>query len=146
LRTGERIMLIEAHLDNSRDTHVVSLRTNGVAQSLPVPGRPDARGSGVNGGELLCLALATCYCNDVYREAGKFGIDVVRVEALAQAEFGAPGEAAKRVGYRATVQARAPQPTIRELMLHTDRVAEIQATLRQGMEVVMDDAVAITVA
>jgi len=139
-------MLVEAHIDNIRNTHVVSLRTNGVTQTLAVPGRPDAGGSAVNGGELLCLALATCYCNDVYREAGKRGIEVVRVEALAQAEFGAPGEAAKRVRYRATVHARAPQPTIRELMLHTDRIAEIQATLRQGIEVVMDDAVGITVA
>ena len=27
------------------------------------------RGSAVNGGEFLVLALATCYCNDLYREA-----------------------------------------------------------------------------
>ena len=139
-------MLIEAHVDNTRNAHVVSLRTNGATQALPVPGRPEAGGSAVNGGELLCLALATCYCNDAYREAAKRGIDVVRVEALAQAEFDAPGEPAKRMRYRATVHARAPQAAIRELMLHTDRVAEIQATLRQGMEVLMDDAVAISVA
>jgi hypothetical protein len=34
----------------------------------------DGGGSSANGGELLCLALATCYCNDVYREAKKRGI------------------------------------------------------------------------
>jgi dienelactone hydrolase len=31
-------------------------------------------GSSANGGELLFLVLATCYCNDVYREAAKRGI------------------------------------------------------------------------
>jgi organic hydroperoxide reductase OsmC/OhrA len=138
-------MLIEARVDNTPHAHEVSLCTNGIARELPVPGRPGTGGSAINGGELLCLALATCYCNDIYREAAKRGIEVVRVEVRSRAEFGPPGEPATRLHYRATVEARAPQAAIRELMMHTDRVAEIQATLRKGMDVVMEDAVALTV-
>ena len=53
-----------------------------LGRRLPLA-RAAAASSGVNRGELLFLALATCYCNDLYREAEKLGIDVreVNVEA-----------------------------------------------------------------
>jgi organic hydroperoxide reductase OsmC/OhrA len=139
-------MLVEAHLENEHQTQSVSLSTNGVTKVLSVPTRPNGGGSAANGGELLCLALATCYCNDIYREAEKRAIVVLRVEVHAQAEFGLPGEPARRLRYRATVEARAREFQIRELMLHTDRVAEVQGTLRKGMEVLLEAAVAKSVA
>ena len=46
-------------------------------------------GSSATGGELLCLALATCFCNDFYRKAEKQAITVIRVEVEVKAEFGA---------------------------------------------------------
>src|SRR5690349_22121146 len=123
-------MLVEAHVDNVRNTHVVSLRTNGVTQTLAVPGRPDAGGSAVNGGELLCLAMATCYCNDIYREATRRGLDVTGVEIRADAEFGAEGQPASRLSYSVSVRARATESAIRDLITHTDKVAEVHNTLR----------------
>jgi organic hydroperoxide reductase OsmC/OhrA len=128
-------MLIEARVENQHQQHTVSLTTNGSTHSLQVPTRPSGFGSSANGGELLCLALATCYCNDIYREAEKLGITVIRVEVEAQAEFGAAGEPASSLRSRASVFARAPEAEIRELMLHTDRVAEVHNALRRGMEV-----------
>ena len=77
----------------------------------------------------------TCYCNDLYREAAKRGIAVVRLSVEAEAEFGAPGEPARRLAYRVSVSARADAPDIRALILHTDSVAEMQNTLRRGMAV-----------
>ena len=62
----------------------------------------------------------------------------MRVAVEAQAEFGAEGEAARSVRYRAHVVAKADVQAIRELMAHVDRVAEIQNTLRQGMEVLFE--------
>ena len=56
-----------------------SLTTAGRQHSLEVPSKPDGFGSSVNGGELF-LALATCYCNDLYREAKKRGIEVETVQ------------------------------------------------------------------
>jgi uncharacterized OsmC-like protein len=128
-------MLIEARVENQLQQHTVSLMTNGDTHTLQVSPRPGGFGSSANGGELLCLALATCYCNDVYREAEKRGIAVTRVEVEVRAEFGAVGEPANSLRYRANVFARATTLEIRELMLHTDRVAEVQNTLRRGMEV-----------
>ena len=128
-------MAIEASLENREQHHAVAVATDGVVHELNIPPRHGGRGSSVNGGEVLCLALATCYCNDIYREAKPRGIEVLRVNVDVRAEFGAVGQPAKHLSYRASVEARAPEQAIRELMQHTDQVAEIQATLRQGMKV-----------
>ena len=139
-------MRIEAKIANANQSHAVLLSTDGASKSLAIPPRPSGGGSSVNGGELLCLALATCYCNDIYREAAKRNIAVLRVEVHAQAEFGGPGESATTLRYRASVEARAPESDVRELMLHTDRVAEIQGTLRKGMDVRFEQIEATSVA
>ncbi|MFO1315611.1 MAG: OsmC family protein [Burkholderiales bacterium] len=128
-------MRIEARIADEHRRHVVSLSTAGASHELSIASKPDGYGSSVNGGELLCLALATCYCNDLHREARRRGIEVVRVEVDAFADFAGEAEAARSLGYRASVAARAPEDDIRALMLHTDRVAEIQATLRRGIDV-----------
>ena len=131
-------MHIEAHVHNSGPMHSVEVASNGNTRVVAVPPREGAPGSSLNGGELLCAALATCYCNDIYREAAKMDIDVVRVEVDVFAEFGGVGDAAKRIRYTASVEARASAAQIRELMLHTDRVAEIQNTLRLGIDVAFE--------
>jgi organic hydroperoxide reductase OsmC/OhrA len=131
-------MLIKATVENERGRHAVVLSTNGKSQPLAVASRDSGFGSAANGGELLCLALATCYCNDVYREAQQRSIDVVRVKVDAEAQFGAPGEPASRIAYRVHVAARAPEHDIEELILHTDTVAEVHNTLRRGMAVVLE--------
>lgn len=135
-------MLIEARVENERGQHTATLTTNRVSHAIPIRSQTTGFGSRANGGELLCLALATCYCNDIYREATRFDIDVVRVEVDAFAEFGEPGMPASRVFYRAMVAARASEERIRELILHTDQVAEIHNTLRKGMAVQLESFVA----
>ena len=130
-------MKISARVDNSFRSHAVTLSTNGAARALTIPPGTDGFGSSANGGELLCLALATCYCNDLYREARKRGIEVERVEVDVEATFGVEGAAAEQLAYRARVSARAPRETIIDLMRHTDTVAEIQNTLRLSCPVVL---------
>ena len=90
-------MLIEARIDNEHQRHAVELRTNGTHHSLSVAPRPNGRGSSANGGELLCLALATCYCNDIYREAARRKIEVNLVDVEVAGEFGGEGEPARNV-------------------------------------------------
>ena len=123
-------MKISASVQNSAGRHEVTLRTNENVHSIAIPPKPTGLGSSANGGELLFLALATCYCNDIYREAAKRGLKVEQVEVEVEGDFGAEGEPAKNVTYRAKVTARASEAEIRELMSQTDRVAEIQNTLR----------------
>lgn len=130
-------MNIVAQLKNSEGQHVVLLRTDDHAHSIEIPPKLSGYGSSANGGELLCLALATCYCNDIYREAYKCGIKVDSVEVSVEGEFGVEGTAARHFVYQAKVRAQASDEEIRALMNHTDQVAEIQNTLRQVTPVVL---------
>src|SRR5512141_3456839 len=138
-------MKISATVQNSEGQHHVTLRTNDNVHSLAVPPRPTGFGSSANGGELLFLALATCYCNDIYREAAKRGLKVERVDVEVEGEFGAEGEPAKNVSYRTKVAAQASEAQIRDLMSQADRVAEIHNTLRLGTPVILSGIEAVTV-
>ena len=132
-------MKITAKVENSKDNYQVTLQTNDNVHSIVIPPKPAGYGSTANGGELLFLALATCYCNDIYREAAKRNISVERVEVNVEGEFGAEGEPTKRVTYQARVFAHASDDEIREMMKFTDTVAEIQNTLRMGTSVVLTE-------
>jgi uncharacterized OsmC-like protein len=72
-------------------------------------------GSSINGGELLFLALATCYCNDVYREAAKQRVSVSNVTVEVKGDFGIESEPAQNVSYRAKVTAQASEAAIHKL-------------------------------
>ena len=128
-------MRISASIINEGSTHTVVARTNENEKTLTVTAKPVGGGSSVNGGEFLCIALATCFCNDLYREATKRGMKLIKVSVDAWSEFGAEGEAGQAFGYRAQVDAEASKEEISALIIETDRVAEIQKTLRTGVEV-----------
>jgi organic hydroperoxide reductase OsmC/OhrA len=127
-------MKFSARLRHSPDDHQVTLRVGDKEQSLAIPPRP-AGGSSVSGGELLFLALATCYCNDFYREAAKRDIKVESVEVEVEGDFEAEGKPASNIVYRAKIKANASEDDIRELMSHTDTVVEIQNTVRVSIPV-----------
>jgi uncharacterized OsmC-like protein len=139
------MMKISARIENSKDNHQVTLQTNDHIHSIAIPPKPTGYGSSANGGELLFLALASCYCNDIYREAAKRNIKVERVEVHVQGDFGAEGEHAKNVTYRAKVFAQANEEEIRDLMKFTDTVAEIQNSLRIETPIVLTEIEAVKI-
>ena len=138
-------MKITARVDNSEGRHAVTLSSGDHTHSITIPPKSGGFGSSANGGELLFLALATCYCNDVYREAAKRGIQVERVEVDVDGDFGSEGEPGRNVTYGARVTAHASEAEIRELMRHTDTVAEIQNTLRKAAPVSLASTEAVSV-
>jgi uncharacterized OsmC-like protein len=121
---------VSALVENSKGQHQAIVSTNGQTQRFGIQSKPSGFGSAANGAELLCLALATCYCNDIYREAAQRGITVKQVEVEVTAEFDAPGEAGKNIRYEARVIADADKEDIEALMRDTDEAAEIHNTLR----------------
>lgn len=128
-------MEISATLTSSPGRHQVVVRTGDAEHELAVAPKSSAGGSATNGGEFLVLALATCYCNDLYREAARLGLTLeeVRVEALA--EFPGIGLAASNVRYRASIKSPASPQEIDRLLRETDAVAEVHNTLRRGVQV-----------
>jgi organic hydroperoxide reductase OsmC/OhrA len=135
-------MKISAEVENRAGEYKVRLNTGGRERSIELPPKPDGQGCGVNGGELLFLALATCYCNDLYREAAKRKVMIESVAVQVSGEFGGEGEPANGIRYAASVVARAPKAEIEALLRHTDSVAEIHNTVRRGAPVVLSECVA----
>jgi organic hydroperoxide reductase OsmC/OhrA len=131
-------MDIAATVRNTAGRHEALVRTGATTQPLAIAAKASGRGSAVNGGELLMLALATCYCNDLYREADRLGIAIDGVEVEASAEFVGVGLAASNIRYRATVSSTAPPERIAMLLRETDAVAEIHNTVRAGVPVVLE--------
>lgn len=128
-------MHISAVVKNGRGSHDVNVATAGSAKSLHIPSRQGGFGSSINGGEFLMLALATCYCNDLYREAARLGISIELCEVEASADFEGVGLAAKNIQYRARVASSASDAEVARLLRETDAVAEVHNTLRAGVPV-----------
>ena len=133
-------MKIAARVSNTSSRHSVEVETDGRKQSIAIVPKSVGRGSAINGGELLFAALATCFCNDLYREASKRNIAIQDVEVEVTGTFGNPGEPARDISYRVQVHANAPQSTIDDLIRATDSVTEIQNTLRAGCAVRLEQA------
>ncbi len=131
-------MHISASVRNRRAIHEVTVSTGDSPKTLDIPSRPTGFGSSVNGGELLMLALATCYCNDLYREAARLNISIESVEVEASADFDGRGLAATNIRYRAKVVSSSSDADVERLLRETDAVAEIHNTLRAGVAVLRD--------
>jgi organic hydroperoxide reductase OsmC/OhrA len=130
-------MEISATVKSAPPNHEAVVRTGTVTQTLSIPPKSAGKGSAVNGGEFLMLALATCYCNDLYREAERLHIPLESVEVEASAQFPGVGLAAENIRYRATVSSPAPPAAIANLLRQTDAVAEVHNTIRAGVPVAL---------
>lgn len=130
-------MLMSATIKSSLNQHQVEVQTNDAVKQLHIAVKPTGYGSSINGGELLLTALATCFCNDIYREAAKRNIIVEGVEVEVTGEFGAEGEPGFNFQYKARVTSSASQQEINSLIAHTDQVAEIHNTLRKGLSITL---------
>lgn len=133
-------MRISASIKNNNQHNDISVATENAEKKISIPVKAGGRGSSVNGGELLFLSLATCFCNDVYREAAKRNMQVDTVEVTVSGEFGKEGEPGSNIVYN--VKVVAPEHTekeIEELVQYVDKVAEVHNTLRQGVSVRLEN-------
>lgn len=128
-------MQITASIKNGLNSNEVAVSTNSQVKTISIPSKPDGSGSAINGGELLLLSLAVCYCNDIYREAAKRKLKINSVEVEVSGEFAAEGEPGKNFRYKPVVHSNASASEIQELIAYTDGVAEIHKTLRNGINV-----------
>ncbi|HVW97845.1 MAG TPA: OsmC family protein [Mucilaginibacter sp.] len=129
---------MSASIKSVLNKHGIVVTTNDASKQISIPPKESGYGSSVNGGELLLLALATCFCNDLYREASKRNIAIAGVSVACTGEFGSEGEPGFNFRYTANVESDAPKAVIDELIRDTDQVAEIHNTLRKGINVTLE--------
>ena len=130
-------MNISASLKNSYNANMVKVATNANMKSIEINPKESGFGSSVNGAELLLSAIATCFCNDIYREAAKRNLRIKGVEVEVTCEFGADGEQGRNFQYTCNIDSDEEPALINGLIHHTDRIAEIHNTLRNGVQVVL---------
>jgi len=128
-------MKISATIKSKVNSLETIVQTNDSSKQISIQPKPKGQGSSINGGELLLLSVATCFCNDLYREAAKRKINLEHVEVIATGEFGAEGEPGFNFQYKANIQADISDEEIKSLIEHTDKVAEIHNTLRKGIQI-----------
>ena len=128
-------MNISATVKSSYNQHEIAVQTNGDTKAVMILPKSTGYWSSINGGELLLLALATCFCNDIYREANKRGISIDAVEVKCTGDFGAAGEPGSNFQYKASVISSASLEEIDDLINYTDSIAEIHNTLRKGLNI-----------
>lgn len=132
-------MKISASISSKFNRHKIEVSTNDISRPISILPKANGYGSEVNGGELLLLSLATCFCNDLYREAQKRNLTINGIEIVCTCEFGAEGEAGSNFNYNVHVTSAASAEEINELIHHTDRVAEIHNTLRKGINITLQN-------
>lgn len=130
-------MNIAATIKNSYRENELTVSTNTNEKKINIPGKPEGYGSSVNGGELLFLSLATCFCNDIYREAAKRKMNIQQVEVTVSGEFGKEGEPASNITYVVNIQSGHTQAEVDDLVQYVDKIAEVHNTLRQSVSVIL---------
>ncbi|MVM35309.1 OsmC family peroxiredoxin [Spirosoma sp. HMF4905] len=130
-------MKISASIKSAFNQQETVVQTNDTAKEMHISVKASGFGSAINGGELLLLSLATCFCNDIYREATKRNITVSGVDVVFNGEFGGDGEPGSNFTYTANVTSDASPAEIDALIKHTDQIAEIHNTLRKGLSITL---------
>lgn len=132
----KQLMKISASIKSSFQLHEANVETENNKKIISITPKTEGYGSSINGGELLFLSLATCFCNDLYREATKRNIKIDTLEIIVSGEFGGEGEPAKNITYKVQVQAKEHSDAqIYDLIEKVDKIAEIHNTLRKGINV-----------
>ncbi len=99
------------------------------------PADAGGRGLGFNGGQLLNLAVAACFSNDLFREAARAKIELSRVRVTASSEYGGQPTVSGPIEVEVEVDGDASTERLAELVHLVDRVAEIPNSLRAGTQV-----------
>jgi uncharacterized OsmC-like protein len=101
--------------------------------------RTGGLGIGFNGGELLLMAIGASYCNDLYRDAATFDIQLDQVEIIVNGDWSGEPLHAQNVRYDVKVRSSASREQIEALLKHTDQHAEVLHTLRTGTPVKLNN-------
>jgi len=130
-------MKVSATIKSVFNKQETVVQTNDSAREMQIAVKSSGYGSAINGAEFLLLSLATCFCNDIYREAAKRNMDVSGVAVEFTGEFGAEGEPGANFKYKAHITSDAPESEIEDLIVYTDSIAEIHNTLRKGLSITL---------
>jgi uncharacterized OsmC-like protein len=103
------------------------------------PADGGGRGLGFNGGQLLYLAVAGCFSNDLFREARADGIQLDRVVVRVHGDFEGDPPVSTAITIDVEIEGGAPHERLANLVGRVDEIAEIPNSLRRGTKVALGD-------
>ena len=130
---------MQVHLKTIHDTSAATIWAGPRAVTIDRTPRAGGLGIGFSGEELLLMSIGASYCNVLYKEAPGFGVEISEVEIIVNADWGGEPLQAKNVRFDVKIKTASPRETVEELLRHTDKVAAVHNSLRQGIPVKLND-------
>ena len=137
-------MKLTVHISAPHDHNTAIGWVNGRNLTIDRATNTGRAGEGVTSGELLCLAIGSGYADDLLLEAEQRAIRIDRVHVTVEAESRYGGRATRNLALSVRVEADGDEPTIMELIEHTDRTSSSLKLLRLGAPVRLVDAQLLT--
>jgi organic hydroperoxide reductase OsmC/OhrA len=100
-------------------------------------GRAGGTGMGLNGGQVLALAIGTCFSNDLQTVADAMGVAIVDFTLEIRMAFGGEPRIAQRIDMDVDVTLDAGHDPA-ELIAEARRITVIANTLKAGTEVAIE--------
>jgi organic hydroperoxide reductase OsmC/OhrA len=103
-------------------------------------GKAGGKGLGLNGGQLLGLAIGGCFCNDLHYVAHEMGIRLTSVEVDVTVSFEGSPLLATQAVLSARVSAADRGADIGALIRRAQKVSTVSNSLKRGIPVHFDSA------
>jgi len=128
---------VRIHSQQGIDTEIVGLGKGKLtADRNPKVGTPG--GMGFGGGEILCLAVGTCYYNNLRREANHRNIELVLIEIEVTADWDDPSPIASEIRIKPKIESQASQDEIESLLEYAIQVSSVANTISHTVPVRLD--------
>lgn len=128
-------MHITAQINSSINKVSTLIKKDNETKSFILPPREEGFGSSVNGGELLLLALATCYCHTIYRGAKEMNLDIGEITVSVTGDFSDDVPKMQDFSFSVQVRSSATGQQLQELVGYADLHATIPNLLRKGRQI-----------
>ncbi|RAI99436.1 putative OsmC-like protein [Chitinophaga skermanii] len=130
---------MQVHLKTIHDTSAATVWAGPRAVTIDRTPRAGGMGIGFSGEELLLMSIGASYCNVLYREATGFNIEILEVEIIVNADWAGEPAQARNVRFDVKIKSNAPREQVEALLKHTDKVSEVNNSLRTGIAVRLNE-------
>jgi hypothetical protein len=135
----DAIMKLTVQISARHDAATATGWVNGRSLTVDRTRAAGRAGEGPNHNELLCLALAAGYTDELLEEAERRSIVVERARVTVEAETGHGGRTTRNLALAVRLETDEHEPAVMELIEHTDRVSEVLKVIRLGTPVRLAD-------
>ena len=99
--------------------------------------RPDGKGLGFNGGELLALAIGGCFCNDLQYVADEMGMELTTIAVDVTLELDGTPLLATSADIKVEVASARNEDDLASLIGRAREISAVSNSLERGLRITM---------